>query len=160
MNINNGYEQLRGEQITKKNLLNRHLPYSIQPHKQDLQLFIKQIKLLLTNNGYIIRHINVQHNSINGLLTKQKNKYFFKVLSQNEYKREIRGYYRICKHYPVPPLVEINISSNFFIIIYEYEKTIKKNSGLLCDFICKNEILKKSDVSDISSIFRIYKIWY
>lgn len=69
-------------------------------------------------------------------------RYFCKFLSKGEFEREIAGYNFIKKYYPVSNLVGKLQDKNNNLLIFEYEKTITKNEGLLVDlFATKKKLL-------------------
>ncbi|MGN1091088.1 MAG: hypothetical protein ACI4RJ_01165 [Alphaproteobacteria bacterium] len=96
------------------------------PKTSSLNFKLEYLSDVIKCMGYNIQHTDIQHNSINGVLYKNKNKYFFKFLFLSDFKREFRGYEQISSLFPVPKMIEINLSIDSAVIIYEYEKSIKK----------------------------------
>ncbi len=109
--------------------------------------FFKKLNFNLTG---ISRH----HNSLNGILKKGSKKYFFKVGSSNEVNQEIGGYLLLVGKYPVPKLKHVFILGPQTVFIFEYEKTIKKDKGTLCDYLNEKNIL---ELSVLKRIFKFYK---
>ena len=121
------------------------------------ELSKEDIKAILRANQYIIIDINFQNNSINGSIIKKEIKYFFKIMSLDRCKQEIKGYLSIKAEYPVPGLVEYIEYSNIGILIYEYVNSIKNNQGLLHDYIlqCEEKNIYTSDV--VKKLFKYYE---
>ena len=120
------------------------------------ELTKEDIKTILRTNQYIIKNINFQNNSINGSTIKNKIKYFFKIMSSERCKQEIKGYLSIKEEYPVPKLVEYIEYTDIGILIYEYVDAIKNNQGLLHDFILNCEENYKYNLKVVNNIFQYY----
>ena len=117
----------------------------------------KEIKLLLEKEDYSINYINFQNNSINGVIEKCNKKFFFKMLGNQDFDNEIIGYIKIKNALPVNRIIEIYKLQNCYIIIYEYENTIRDNEGLLNDFLVKNDIEITDDSKQvINRIVNLY----
>lgn len=118
----------------------------------------RDIKNVLNLERYNVEHINFQKNSINGVAKKYNNKYFFKLLNRKEFENEIQGYVKIKESLPVNGIEQILEFNNYFVIIYKYEKTIKRNNGLLNDFLVQNDVkMKKGARQEINKIIDTYK---
>lgn len=120
---------------------------------------VDTIKIYFKEQKYDIEYINVQNNSINGIVIKG-DKYFFKALSINELKQELKGYELVKKQYPVSKIKDTVLFKKYGIIIFEYDKTIQKNQGLLNDCIFELEEEKKDSCEEIDNIIKIYNEAY
>ena len=78
---------------------------------------------------------------------------FAKSVPIELYDQEISGYHFISKYFPAPRLVGGFTLGNVGIILYCYEKSIKKNSGLLVDLFAHNTALT-SEFRQIVNMFR------
>lgn len=90
-----------------------------------------------------------------GIFEHGGNKYFFKKLSNENFKKEIKGYKLISKLYPVPNFVLKN--ADLGILIFDYEKSIGKNSGLLVDIFAKQKALPKSFFNILEMYEKVFK---
>lgn len=118
----------------------------------------KNIANELRKNGYNIEYVNVQNNSINGCVLYNKEKLFFKVLSESKAINEIIGYVNLYKNMPIPKLKKVYIYLNVYILIFEYDESIKKNEGLLNDLLVKMdyEIYEEKDIRKVNELMEIY----
>lgn len=107
---------------------------------------------------YKVEYINVQNNSINGIVIKDE-KYFFKVLSRTELNQELKGYKLVKNKYPVSKIKDIVLLNDYGIIIFEYDKTIQRNEGLLNDYLLELEENKNS-YKAMDNILNIYNKIY
>lgn len=102
---------------------------------------IKTSKNMLDSNNlvligdYNVCTLNKQNNSINGTLKKNNKKYFYKIQSIDDFYEELVGYYTICDNFPVSTIKAAYLYNNCGVIIYELEKSIKRNNGLLSDYL-------------------------
>lgn len=89
--------------------------------------------------------ININIKNIGGVLTLDNFNYFYKILYIEDYKKEIYGYEIIKKFFPVPNLVFKDINNSKGLLIYEYEKSVGFNKGLLVDLFIRDNMnnLKK-----------------
>lgn len=118
----------------------------------------KEIKKILEKENYSINYINFQNNSINGVIKDNNKMYFFKILNRQQFVDEITGYMQIKEILPVSKIKEIFEFQNYCIIIFEYEKTISKNQGLLNDFFVKNDLIISDDTEfTLNKIINLYK---
>lgn len=118
----------------------------------------EEIKNILNKENYDVKHINFQNNSINGLINRGCEKYFFKILNNQEFIHEVTGYIQIKDTLPVNKVKEIFEFQNYYLIIYEYENTIGKNEGLLNDFFVKNDLKIEADWQEVTdSIISLYR---
>ncbi len=117
----------------------------------------KEIRSVLEKEGYSIKYINFQNNSINGVIEKSNKKFFFKLLGNQDFNNEITGYIGIKDKFPVNKIEEIYEFQNCYIIVYEYENTIHNNEGLLNDFLVQNdEEIKENSNQIIQKIISLY----
>lgn len=107
---------------------------------------------------YKVEYINVQNNSINGIVIKDE-KYFFKVLSRTELNQELKGYKLVKNKYPVSKIKDTVILNDYGIIIFEFDKTIQRNQGLLNDYLLELEENKNS-YKAMDNILNIYNKIY
>jgi len=68
-------------------------------------------------------------------------KYFYKIQDICRVNKELRGYYQLREFYPLPNLFFHITHKNKGLILFEYEKTIGNNSGLLVDYFAHNSQL-------------------
>lgn len=117
----------------------------------------QEIRRVLEKEGYSIKYINFQNNSINGVIERNNKKFFFKLLGNQDFNSEITGYIGIKNKFPVNKIEEIYEFQNCFIIVYEYENTIHNNEGLLNDFLVQNdEEIKENPKQIIQKIISLY----
>ena len=117
----------------------------------------RRIKRILKpeNKESKIVKINLQKNSINGTIIIDNVKLFFKLLERKKAKKEIAGYKDLIGKYPIPQVERVLEDYDDVLILYQYEKTIGKNKGLLSDEINKKlESQKKVNLNKIFSIWR------
>lgn len=107
---------------------------------------------------YKVEYINVQNNSINGIVIKDE-KYFFKVLSRIELNQELKGYKLVKNKYPVSKIRDTVLLNDYGIIIFEYDKTIQRNEGLLNDYLLELEE-RKNSYKAMDNILNIYNKIY
>jgi hypothetical protein len=101
--------------------------------------------------------INKNTNNINGVFAVDEFKFFYKVLTIEEYDRELNGYNQLKKYYPVSRLVyNHKISSKNGILIFEYENSVDSKSGLLVSLFFNNHSFNKDKLL-FSKILSIYK---
>ncbi len=137
--------------IKRININLKKIPIELEIKKNTIQEKFDMI-------NYKVQYVNIQNNSINGVIKKGKSKYFFKILKEQEFINEIVGYIEIKDTFPVNKIIEIFEFKNYYISIYEYEKTIGKNKGLLNDFFVENDIkIEENSQQVISNIINVYK---
>lgn len=118
----------------------------------------ESITQTLKNEHYKVKHINFLNNSTNGIIYKKYKKFFFKMLNKKEFESEIKGYIAIKNSLPTNKIMKIYEYANYYITIYEYEKTISNNKGLLNDLLVKNDIkINKKSKKIIEKIIKKYK---
>lgn len=143
-------EYLIKKQINKK--------INFKNFNKKIVLNTKNIKNALNSEKYNVKHINFQKNSINGIAKKYNDKCFFKILDKKEFENEIQGYMKIKDSLPVNSIEQILEFNNYFVIVYKYEKTIKKNNGLLNDFLVQNDVkIKKGSRQKMHKIINAYE---
>ena len=123
----------------------------------NMKLKEEDIKKFFEKNQYSIENINLQNNSINGAILKNRIKYFFKIMPVEKCKQEIKGYTSIKNEYPVPRLIKYMEYTDIGILIYEYINTIKNNQGLLHDYIINCEENNKYNSKVVNNIFEYYE---
>lgn len=74
---------------------------------------INLVKTYFNSKNYNIEYINIQKNSINGIIYCGKLKCFFKILEIKEMNNEITGYLLLKNKYPVCSIVEKIYFSDF-----------------------------------------------
>lgn len=117
----------------------------------------KRIKKFFKEKGYKVAYINFQINSVNGKILNKKDKsFFFKILKFEDYIKEIKGYITIKDIYPVNELVESFALEDRYIIVYNYDNTIKYNEGLLHDFFVDNDF-SDNYKKEYKNILEIYE---
>ncbi len=79
--------------------------------------------------------------------------FFLKKLSLHQFKKELNGYRVVRRYYPVPSLVCVEKNNKNGIMIFEFEKSISNNKGLLVDLFAQKN---KFDNSFLP-ILRLYR---
>lgn len=115
---------------------------------------LKKVGQFFKELNFNLIGINQHHNSLNGGLKNGSKKYFFKVGLSNDVNKEIGGYLLLVGKYPVPKLKYVFILGPQTVVIFEHEKTIKKNKGTLCDYINEENV---PELSVLKNIFKFYK---
>ena len=99
---------------------------------------------MINNNNIIkIYNQNINNNNVNGSFYIGDYQFFYKINSYYDYKKELNGYKRMKKYYNVPKLIYQNAEHNSGILIYEYNKSIYDNHGLLVDYFARNNTITK-----------------
>jgi len=101
--------------------------------------------------------INRNRNNTNGVFSIEDRKFFYKLLSISDYKKEMNGYEVIKNVYPVANLIFNGVVNNKNgLLLYEYEESINKNCGLLVDLFANNNSYSK-DSYLFDRILLLYK---
>ncbi len=77
---------------------------------------------------------NQNKNNTNGALSIGKINVFYKILSVTDYYRELLGYSIVRKYYSVEPKLGAFTNNEQGVILYQYDKSIGFNKGLLLDY--------------------------
>lgn len=120
-------------------------------------LYLKELKMLADK----VIYINYQNNSINGTILFHGEKCFFKILNEVSFFNEINGYLQSFNKLPIKKMLYTSIFLDKYILIYEYEKSLKKNKGLLNDFLVENDKRKRitnKHKQIFSNILNIYNL--
>ncbi len=105
----------------------------------------------------IIKNINCQNNSINGILFEKNKKRFFKIISNQEMIKEEKAINLYSKVFPIKKhLNSYHIKNDLYLIIYEYDLGIKNNDGLLNDYFVKNDFKMNYNENKMNKILSIY----
>lgn len=102
--------------------------------------------------------VNKNRNNTNGIFSIKDKKFFYKILCLEDYEKELKGYQTIKEAYPVANLIfhgYINNKKNG-LLIFEYERTIEKNQGLLIDIFSNNKSYEE-DVTIFDNLLNVYK---
>lgn len=102
--------------------------------------------------------VNRNRNNTNGISSVKDQKFFYKILCLEDYEKELKGYQAIKEAYPVANLIfhgHINNKKNG-LLIFEYEKTIEKNRGLLIDIFSSSKCYE-ADTNIFDNIINVYK---
>ncbi len=75
------------------------------------------------------------------LITISGNKYFVKSVPAKDYRQEVGGSLFVSKYFPTPKLVSHFMINGSGVLIYEAERSVGKNSGLLVDLFAQNKKL-------------------
>lgn len=138
-------------------LIEDYIKNEIKERKRMI-LNTNDIRQVLKREGYHIKHINFQNNSINGIINKNEYNFFFKILNKQEFTNEINGYLKIKDRLPVNKIKDIFKFENCYTIIFEYEETIGKNKGLLNDFFVKNDFTIENNADEIiNKVITLYE---
>lgn len=78
--------------------------------------------------------------------------YFIKTCSPELLEREVAGYRSCREFYPVPELVGVIKLETHAYLVYEYEKSISKETGLLVDFFAN----PTGNIDDVASVLKMY----
>lgn len=96
-------------------------------------------------------------NENNGNLTLIQNikdsRYFIKICTLKEYRKELMGYKAISHAYPVASLAHHYIDKDHGILIFDHESSIDNNRGLLADFF-SNQDGSTNDIEMLITMFR------
>lgn len=118
----------------------------------------ESITQTLRKEHYTVKHINFLNNSTNGIIRKGYQKFFFKMLNKKEFETELRGYSEVQTSLPTNKIIKIYEYETYNITIYEYEKTISNNKGLLNDLFVKNDMkLNKNSEKVIEKVIKKYE---
>lgn len=101
---------------------------------------------------------NINKNNINGAFEIGEYSFFFKINTYKDYKKELEGYKSIKKYYKVPKLIYNKALDNNGILIYEYNKSIYDNHGLLVDYFAQNNKLTNSYYKIINEFSQIFNL--
>ncbi len=123
--------------------------------------FKKKVIKDIKNKLQEIYYINYQNNSINGVANYLGEKIFFKILNHNDFIKEMNGYLVSFKKIPIMNIVFIKhlYHSKKYMIAYNYENSINKNSGLLNDYFVFKDNAHKLSSKDIDILNNILKIY-
>lgn len=102
--------------------------------------------------------VNKNRNNTNGIFSIEDQKFFYKILCLDDYEKELNGYRIIKEEYPVANLIFNGYIYNKKngLLIFEYEKTIEKNHGLLVD-VFSNGKSYQADEGIFDCILKVYK---
>lgn len=100
---------------------------------------------------------NINKNNVNGSFYIGDYPFFYKINSYQNYKKEVTGYKKIKKYYNVPKLIYKNAEKDNGILIYEYNKNICDNSGLLVDYFAKNNTITKDFIMIINNYKSVFQ---
>lgn len=114
----------------------------------------------------IIKSINYQNNSINGILFQKHKKRFFKIITKQEMINEQKAINLYSEIFPIKKhLHTYYIIDNLFLVIYEYDLEVSKNEGLLNDYFVKNDFNAYYSKLKMNRVLSVYiesskkKIW-
>lgn len=99
---------------------------------------------------------NMNENNANGSFFIGNYKFFYKINSVTDYKKELEGYFVVSKYYNVPKLVYTNQKNNNGILIYEYNENIGENKGLLVDYFSKHNHLDEKYIKILLNYNEIF----
>ncbi len=99
-------------------------------------------------------NFNNKERKFNGLLIGGKKKIFYKISDEISYKKEIAGYKKIKKFYPVPKIINYFNFKKAGVIFFEFENSIKKNQGLLNDLSTLQSPLFLKRYNKILNLYR------
>lgn len=113
----------------------------------------ESIEKILNIEEYFTEHINIQRNSINGYLKNKKGeRYFFKLLKNDEAYKELQGYFLLLGKFNISEMYEILKYKNYSFIIFKYDSTIDTDKGLLNDFLVENDNIENLKEEHYKSI--------
>lgn len=110
----------------------------------------------------IVYYTNVQNNSSNGKALFKKKKIFFKIVDESSFIKELNGYLVSINKIPVKKLIYTSSYKNQFILVFEYDDSIKTNAGLLNDYLVKYDLsnIKTRKNQFTESLFQLYQKQY
>lgn len=89
-----------------------------------------------------------------GSISVAGSKYFYKIVSNELAEREIRGHKALYSKYPIAVLIGgYPINNKKTVLIFDYEKTINSESGLLIDYFAHRTKIDKT----IINILELYR---
>ena len=121
----------------------------------DYELDYDNIVESMKKDGYDVEHINIQKNSINGYTKENIERIFFKILNFEQAKNELCGYIQIYNKIKTTKIKRIISYTNVCILIFEYKASIKKNEGLLNDFLVSKDFKNNINEEDLKKINEI-----
>lgn len=155
IDVNNNQNLMNAEHIKLDDLI-CFINSRIINLKKVFDINKEKIQKELTNNGFIVKHINKQKNSINGAVKDiEGEKYFFKILDLKNAKEELRGYLSLCGKMKISSIEKIIKYKNICIILYKYDESIQKNKGLLNDFLVENDFYKNFNKEQYEVIHKV-----
>lgn len=110
----------------------------------------------------IVYYTNVQNNSINGKALFNKKKVFFKIVDKIDFIKEVNGYLSCVDRIPTKKMIYVSNYKDQYILVFEYDDTIKTNDGLLNDYLVKYDLLniKNQKKQSIEPLLQLYKKLY
>lgn len=84
--------------------------------------------------GFELDRVNIQNNSVNGIVRYGNHVYFFKILPKQNGEMEFSGYMSLTG-YPKPPMASSFIDEDYALFLYNYEDSVDMNVGMLTDAI-------------------------
>jgi len=113
--------------------------------------------LFCLSKKYDILSVTYDINSVNGICMRNYEKYFFKILNQQNANDEILGYELAQSFVPCTLLCEtIRYDEQYVVFIYSYEENIRYNYGLLYDYLCDDHIEYNQFVDTFRQILQFY----
>ncbi len=108
--------------------------------------------------------INTQNFSINGSVMFNNKKCFFKIIDGDNFLKEINGYFACNGNLPINNIVFTKkLSSKMYIILYEFDKIVTENSGLLNDILVENdksELISEQNLFYLNNVLSVYDTIY
>lgn len=92
-------------------------------------------------------------NSRTGFFSIFGNRYFYKILTKEDYGKEIIGYDAIKDYYPVPNLLKKFKLLDYGVLIFTYEFSVDASGGQVVDFFSN----VTDDRSGMKRIFQLYR---
>ena len=121
------------EDILKK------LEVDINHSEEDVTLKDKEKIVEFVSKIGEIKHINYQNNSVNGAITINGKRHFFKLLSKIDAQNEIKGFFLIFGNISVANIEKVIVLKNVVFLMHEYDYSVRNNDGLLNDLFVKCE---------------------
>lgn len=119
---------------------------------REIDLKPAEIKRELMNLGNYVSRITGSGKRFGKFSTPNKD-YFFKLLNLGESGRELRGYDALKSYYPLPTFLFSITGKEKTVQIFEFEKSIVDNNGLLADYFARKNKLD----SRYLKILKLYK---
>ena len=101
------------------------------------------------------------NNSSYGNFVYDDERYFFKLVDKDNFLKELNGYFEVNGKLNIKKLVNVFFEDDKYYLIYEYDKNIEKNRGLINDLFVNVEYNKSSyDKNIFFNIINSYRKRY
>jgi len=100
---------------------------------------------------------NKNKNNTNGVFAIGEQKFFYKLLVIDEYKKELQGYNFLKEFYPVSNLIFYKeLNTKYGLLVFEYENSVDIKEGMLVELFSNSKTFNQ-DKSKLVKILNLYK---